>query len=190
MACTGYPDCKTTRQLTQAKASAPIPLEEKCPKCDRNLVLRTGRFGEFVACSGYPKCKWVKQNFIGVTCPKCGEGEVAEKKARRGNLFYGCSEYPKCDFTSAYKPVAEPCPQCGSSYLVQKDLKSGTVLMCPNNKKSADVDEKPKRGKKKAEEATAVKCDYSRPAPELTPVAVEQAPPPPASTEEASQVVQ
>ena len=190
MACTGYPDCKTTRQLNQAKAAAPIPLDEKCPKCDRNLVLRTGRFGEFVACSGYPKCKWVKQNFIGVTCPKCGEGEIAEKKARRGNLFYGCSEYPKCDFTSAYKPVAEQCPQCGSPYLVQKDLKSGTVLMCPNNKKSADVEEKRKRGKKKAEEATAIKCDYSRPAPELTPVPAEQAPPSPTEAGEVTQVVQ
>ncbi|MEO8724583.1 MAG: type I DNA topoisomerase [Acidobacteriaceae bacterium] len=177
MACTGYPDCKTTRQLTATKATAPIPLDEKCPKCDRNLVLRTGRFGEFVACSGYPKCKYVKQNFIGVTCPKCGEGEIAEKKARRGNLFYGCSEYPKCDFTSNNKPIAEQCPQCGSAYLVQKDLKSGTVLVCPNNKKSVD-EEKPKRGRKKVAGEVApavVKCDYSRPAPELTPVPVEQA---------------
>ncbi|HEY0566387.1 MAG TPA: type I DNA topoisomerase [Terriglobales bacterium] len=169
MACTGYPDCKTTRQLGQQKAAAPIPLEEACPKCSKNLVQREGRFGTFVACSGYPKCKYVKQNFIGVTCPQCGEGEIAEKKARRGNLFYGCSEYPKCDFTAAYKPVAEPCPECGSPYLLQKDLKSGTVLVCPNKKSSED---KPKRGKKKAEPETTVKCDYSRPAPELTPVAL------------------
>src|SRR5438270_3331623 len=97
MACTGYPDCKTTRQLQAVKASAPTPLDENCPKCGKNLVQRECRYGTFVACSGYPKCKWGKQNFIGVTCPKCGEGEIAEKKARRGNLFYGCSEYPKCD---------------------------------------------------------------------------------------------
>jgi DNA topoisomerase-1 len=182
MACTGYPDCKTTRQLNQPKAAAPIVLEEKCPKCDKNLVQREGRFGTFVACSGYPKCKWVKQNFIGVTCPECGEGEIAEKKARRGNLFYGCSEYPKCEFTSAYKPVAEQCPKCGSSYLVQKDLKSGTILVCPNNKKGED--EKPKRGKKKGAEEAAAKCDYSRPAPELTPVQPETAPPVSAATEQ------
>ena len=162
MACTGYPDCKTTRRLDQAKKVPDIPLEEKCPQCGRNLILRHGRFGEFTSCSGYPDCKYVKQNFIGVKCPKCKEGEIVEKKARRGNIFYGCGNYPNCDFTSAYKPVAEACPECGNPYLVEKNLKSGSVLACPN-KKMAD-DDAPKRRKKKGEaDAPAVKCDYSRP---------------------------
>ena len=164
MACTGYPDCKTTRRLDQGKKVPDIPLDEKCPRCDRNLVLRHGRFGEFVSCSGYPECKWVKQNYIGVKCPECKDGEIAEKKARRGNMFYGCSNYPKCRFTSAYKPVAEPCPECGSSYLLEKNLKSGTFLVCPNNKRT-EPDEPKRRGKKgKAPEGSteAVKCDYSR----------------------------
>ena len=104
------PDCKTTRRLDQAKKIPDVPLDEKCPQCGRNLVLRHGRFGEFVSCSGYPECKWVKQNFIGMKCPQCKDGELVEKKARRGNFFYGCSNYPKCDFTSATKPVAEACP--------------------------------------------------------------------------------
>ena len=99
MACTGYPDCKTTRRLDQAKKVPDIPLDEKCPQCGRNLLLRHGRFGEFVSCSGYPECKWVKQNYIGVKCPECKTGDLAEKKARRGNFFYGCSNYPKCRFT-------------------------------------------------------------------------------------------
>jgi len=134
MACTGYPDCKTTRRLDQGKKVPDIPLEETCPQCNRNLVLRHGRYGEFVSCSGYPECKYVKQNFIGVKCPDCKTGELVEKKARRrGNLFYGCSNYPKCKFTSAHKPVAEKCPQCGSEYLVQKTLKSGEVMACPNS---------------------------------------------------------
>jgi DNA topoisomerase-1 len=134
MACTGYPDCKTTRRLDQGKKVPDIPLEETCPQCNRNLVLRHGRYGEFVSCSGYPECKYVKQNFIGVKCPDCKTGELVEKKARRrGNLFYGCSNYPKCKFTSAHKPVAEKCPQCGSEYLVQKTLKSGEVIACPNS---------------------------------------------------------
>ena len=111
MACTGYPDCKTTRRLDQGKKIPDVPLDEKCPQCARNLVLRHGRFGEFVACSGYPECKWVKQNFIGMKCPQCKDGELVEKKARRGNFFYGCSNYPKCDFTSATKPVAESLPR-------------------------------------------------------------------------------
>jgi len=179
MACTGYPDCKTTRRLDQGKRVPDVSLEEICPRCGRNLVLRHGRYGEFVSCSGYPECKYIKQNLIGVKCPQCKDGDVAEKKARRrGNIFYGCTNYPKCDFTSAYKPVAEPCPNCGSPYLLEKNLKSGSVLVCPNNKgKAVDEEEQPKpkrRGKKAdaTEEAAgpAVKCDYSRPIP--TPEAV------------------
>jgi DNA topoisomerase-1 len=177
MACTGYPDCKTTRRLDQGKRVPDVPLEELCPKCGRNMVLRHGRYGEFISCSGYPECKYIKQNFIGVKCPQCADGELVEKKARRrGNTFYGCSNYPNCEFTSAYKPVPEACPQCGSPYLLEKHLKSGSLLICPNNsKKAADEEEQPKpkrkpRGKKGAEAAeeakpaavATLKCDYSR----------------------------
>jgi len=132
MACTGYPDCKTTRRLDQGKKVPDIPLDELCPKCGRNLMIRHGRFGEFTACSGYPDCKYVKQNFIGVKCPLCKDGDLVEKKARKGNTFYGCSNYPKCKFTSANRPIAEKCPSCGSEYLVEKILKSGPVIACPN----------------------------------------------------------
>jgi DNA topoisomerase-1 len=162
MACTGYPDCKTTRRLDQGKKIPDVPLEEKCPQCGRNLVLRHGRYGEFVSCTGYPECKWVKQNYIGMKCPECKQGELAEKKARRGNIFYGCSNYPKCHFTSASKPVAEPCPECGSSYLLEKTAKDGTFLVCPNSKGNAPVKSKG-RGKKKAVEPGAAKtCHYAR----------------------------
>ena len=179
MACTGYPDCRTTRRLDQGRKVPDVPLEETCPQCGRNMVLRHGRYGEFVSCSGYPECKYIKQNFIGVKCPQCKDGELVEKKARRrGNLFYGCSNYPKCDFTSAYKPVAETCPQCGSPYLLEKHLKSGDFLVCPNNtRKASEEEEQPKtkkRGKKgKAEELApaVVKCDYSRPIPKPEAVA-------------------
>ena len=132
MACTGYPDCKTTRRLDQGKKVPDIPLDELCPKCGRNMMIRHGRFGEFTACSGYPDCKYVKQNFIGVKCPLCKDGEIVEKKARKGNTFYGCGNYPKCKFTSAGKPLAEKCPSCGSEYLVEKTLKAGPVVACPN----------------------------------------------------------
>jgi DNA topoisomerase-1 len=143
MACTGYPDCKTTRRLDQGRKVPDIPLEEICPKCGRNMVIRHGRYGEFTSCSGYPECKYVKQNFIGVKCPLCKDGDIVEKKARRkGNTFYGCSNYPKCKFTSANKPIAEKCPTCGSDYLVEKNLKAGPVIACPNKE-----------------------CDYERPAP-------------------------
>ena len=132
MACTGYPDCKTTRRLDQGKRVPDIPLDEPCPKCGRNLMIRHGRYGEFTACSGYPDCKYVKQNFVGVKCPLCKDGELVEKKARKGNTFYGCSNYPKCKFTSANKPIAEKCPSCGNEFLVEKNLKAGPVVACPN----------------------------------------------------------
>lgn len=163
MACTGYPDCKTTRRLDQAKKVPDIPLDEKCPQCGRNLLIRHGRFGEFVSCSGYPDCKYVKQNLIGVKCPDCKDGDIAEKKARRGNYFYGCTNYPKCEFTSAFKPVAEECPVCKSPYLLEKTLKDGVYLVCPNNKRTT-AEEPKRRGKKKKIETveSTVKCDYSR----------------------------
>ncbi|HUM04509.1 MAG TPA: type I DNA topoisomerase [Terriglobales bacterium] len=133
MACTGYPDCKTTRRLDQGKRVPDIPLEEICPECKtRNLIIRHGRYGEFTSCSGYPDCKYVKQNFIGVKCPLCKEGDLVEKRARKGNTFYGCSRYPKCKFTSAAKPIAEKCPDCGSEYLVERMRKDGPVIACPN----------------------------------------------------------
>ena len=142
MACTGYPDCKTTRRLDQGKKVPDIPLDELCPKCGRNMMIRHGRYGEFTTCSGYPECKYVKQNYIGVKCPDCKDGDLVEKRARKGNTFYGCSNYPKCKFTSANKPIAEKCPSCGSEYLVEKNLKAGPVIACPNKE-----------------------CDYERPAP-------------------------
>ena len=132
LACTGYPDCKTTRRLDQGKKVPDIPIDELCPKCGRNMMIRHGRFGEFTACSGYPECKYVKQNYIGVKCPLCKDGDLVEKKARKGNTFYGCGNYPKCKFTSAGKPLAEKCPSCGSEYLVEKMLKAGPVIACPN----------------------------------------------------------
>jgi DNA topoisomerase-1 len=142
MACTGYPDCKTTRRLDQGKRVPDIPLDEPCPKCGRNLMIRHGRYGEFTACSGYPDCKFVKQNFIGMKCPLCKDGDLVEKKARKGNTFYGCSAYPKCKFTAAHKPIAEKCPSCGHEFLVEKFLKAGPVIACPNKE-----------------------CDFERPAP-------------------------
>jgi len=169
MSCPGYnedPPCKTFRKLTQKqqqKQSQPVPTGEDCPQCGKPLVTRQGAYGEFVSCSGYPKCKYIKQNIIeGIKCPKCGQGDIAERKARRGNLFWGCTNYPKCDFTSNYKPVAEKCPDCGSPFLVEKTLRSGIFLECPNKKKTAEEETPKKRGKKVVEAAVTVECSYSK----------------------------
>jgi DNA topoisomerase I len=178
MSCPGYsedPPCKTIRKLSQKQQQKPPePTGEACPECGKPLVLRQGAYGEFVSCSGYPKCKYVKQNLIeGMKCPKCGVGDIAERKARRGNIFWGCTNYPKCDFTSNYKPVAEKCPECGNPYLVEKTLKSGIYLECPNKKKGAEEEKPKKKGKKVAqpEPGAEVVCHYSK--------RIGDAPPPP-----------
>jgi len=131
-ACSGYPDCKTTKRIGGEQKKSDVPLDEKCPQCGSNLILKQGRFGEFTACSNYPKCKFVKQKTIGVKCPNCSEGEVVERRSKRGKTFYGCSRYPDCDFVAWGKPLAEKCPECGSSYLIEKWLKAGPVAQCPN----------------------------------------------------------
>jgi DNA topoisomerase-1 len=135
LACTGYPECKTTRKIITTKqgVAAAKPdqiLDEKCPKCESNLVLKQGRFGEFTACSNYPACKYVKQKSTGLVCPKDG-GDVVERKSKRGKAFYGCANYPDCDFVLWNKPVLEPCPKCGEKFLVEKITKRhGRQLLC------------------------------------------------------------
>jgi DNA topoisomerase-1 len=132
LACTGYPDCKTTKQIGGPQKKPDQPLDEKCPQCGNNLVLKTGRYGEFTACSNYPTCKYVKQKTIGVKCPECSDGEVVERRSKRGKTFYGCSRWPDCNFVAWGKPVSEKCPECGSPYMVEKWLKAGPVWQCPN----------------------------------------------------------
>ena len=131
-ACTGYPDCKTTKPIGGTQKKPDVPLDEKCPVCGSNMVLKTGRFGEFTACGNYPTCKHVKQKTIGMKCPECNEGEVVERRSKRGKTFYGCNRWPDCNFVTWGKPVQEKCPECGGPYMVEKWLKAGPVLQCPN----------------------------------------------------------
>jgi DNA topoisomerase-1 len=131
-ACTGYPDCKTTKQIGGPQKKPDQKLDEICPQCGNHLVLKTGRFGEFTACSNYPTCKYVKQKTIGVKCPECNEGEVVERRSKRGKTFYGCNRWPECNFVAWGKPVPEKCPECGSPYMIEKWLKAGTFWQCPN----------------------------------------------------------
>jgi len=134
-ACSGYPQCRTTRKIARgedARAAKPdVPLDELCPACGNNLALKHGRYGEYVACSRYPKCRFIKQKGTGVQCPRGCGGELVEKKSRRGKIFYGCSNYPDCDHAIWHKPLPLPCPQCGSSYTLEKTTKrTGTIRYC------------------------------------------------------------
>jgi DNA topoisomerase-1 len=138
LACTGYPECRNTKRIVvgegTVQAVADQPLDEKCPQCGKNLVIKHGRYGAFTACSNYPECKYVKKQTLGIPCPEKGcSGEIVVRRSKRGRNFYGCSRYPDCKFTVWNKPVAEACPQCGSPILLEKASKqSGPIRYCPN----------------------------------------------------------
>ncbi len=124
--CSNWPDCSYIRNLDGQERKEPEVLEETCPQCGKPLAKKWGRFGPFIGCTGYPECRYIKreEQKTGVQCPKCGQGDLVVKRARRGkrgSLFYGCNRYPECDFTVGQRPVPDPCPSCGSLMVQQKD---------------------------------------------------------------------
>ena len=134
--CSGYPECKYTKPLDKKERAEPKPIGRECPDCGGELVEREGRMGRFIACSNYPKCKHTEPVTIpGLACPKCGEGEIAEKRTKRGKVFWSCTRYPECDWSSWDEPVPVPCPDCDHAYLVKKSTKArGEFLKCPQCK--------------------------------------------------------
>ncbi|HEY8483038.1 MAG TPA: type I DNA topoisomerase [Longimicrobiales bacterium] len=131
--CTGYPECRYTRPLDQKQKKEARPIGRACPECGGELVEREGRLGAFIACSNYPKCRHTEPVTIpGLKCPACGEGDIAEKRTRRGKAFWGCTRYPDCEWSIWDRPVPEPCPGCGHSFLVDKATKArGSFRQCP-----------------------------------------------------------
>jgi DNA topoisomerase-1 len=123
LACSGYPDCKTTRRIHINESGSIQAKKEK-------LLIKHGRFGEFTACSNYPDCRYIKLKEIGVACPKDG-GAVVERRSRKGRTFYGCNNYPDCDFVTWNKPIAKACPKCKAPYVLEKRTKrDGEFLYC------------------------------------------------------------
>jgi DNA topoisomerase-1 len=102
-----------------APTTQPQQTDEKCPECESPMVIRSGRYGPFLACSRYPECKGAKPLPTGATCPKDG-GELVERRTRRGT-FYGCANYPECDFTVRNRPLPQPCPTCGALLTLERD---------------------------------------------------------------------
>lgn len=109
------------------------PAGFNCDICGAPMVIKMGRYGKFYACSRFPDCRNTKAivKKIGVTCPKCGKGDVVEKKSKRNRKFFGCSRYPDCDFVSWDKPIGRDCPNDGH-FLVEKKNKKGSLILCPN----------------------------------------------------------
>jgi DNA topoisomerase-1 len=125
-------------QVDQAKERMPevkvepIILDRACPNCGNPLTIREGRFGKFIGCSDFPTCRytepWLEK--IGVKCPQC-DGEIVQRRTRRGRIFYGCSNYPQCDFASWKQPLPQPCPKCGG--VLVKDNRKSTCLNCKSH---------------------------------------------------------
>ena len=125
--CSGYPECRYTRPLEGeagegSQGAQPQATDERCPACESPMVIRSGRFGAFLACSRYPECKGAKPLPTGATCPKDGGGLV-ERRARRAT-FYGCANYPDCDFTVRDRPIPQPCPNCSGLLTTTRDGKA------------------------------------------------------------------
>ncbi len=142
LGCSAYPECSYTRNLEEAGGEGEGEEAEEipdCEKCGRPMALRRSRYGAFFGCTGYPECKNIRKigpappepKGTGVPCPECGEGEIQEKRSRRGKIFFSCNRYPDCKFALWKRPVARACPRCGTPYLLEKTTKKkGPHLVC------------------------------------------------------------
>jgi len=139
IACSNYPACKSTRNIPQSEDGEKSTkggemTDTVCPKCGKSMLIKHGRFGRFLGCSGYPDCKHTMPISLGVKCPQEGcEGQIIEKRTKKGRSFFGCSNYPTCTFALWDKPIPESCPQCKSPFLLEKYSRSdGSYKACPN----------------------------------------------------------
>lgn len=144
LACPGYkedPPCKNTQNFEKLPDGTikivpklELTTDEKCEKCSSPMVVKTGRFGKFLACSAYPECKTTKPIALGVKCPSpgCG-GDLVQKRTRKGRSFYSCSRYPQCEYALWDRPVNKTCPTCQAPFLVEKVSKQdGRSVQCRN----------------------------------------------------------
>jgi DNA topoisomerase-1 len=140
LACPGYkedPPCRNTQNFERLPdgtvkivAKQDMTTDEKCEKCGSPMVIKSGRFGRFMACSAYPTCKTTKPIPLGVKCPRDG-GDLTQKRSKKGRTFYACTNYPKCEFALWDRPVNRPCPKCQAPFLVEKASKrTGITIQC------------------------------------------------------------
>ena len=128
-ACSGYPDCRNVLPQKGKAGVAAEPTDETCETCGAPMVIRHGRYGRFLACSTYPKCRTVRSLPLNVKCPRC-HAPLTQRRSKRGRAFYGCTKYPECTFVLWQRPIAEPCPECGATFLVERQTRQGRELRC------------------------------------------------------------
>jgi DNA topoisomerase I len=137
VACQGYPECRFTSEFVSENGATRLveqpTTDEKCPNCTSPMVVKTGRFGRFLACSAYPKCKTTKAITTGIQCSECKQGELSEKRTRFGKIFFSCTRYPECKYAIWDRPIKTPCPSCQHPFLVEHyTKKEGASIRCPN----------------------------------------------------------
>lgn len=125
---------KAYENIEKVKIEDPVT-DVICDKCGRNMVIKMGRYGKFLACPGFPECRNTKPlvEKVGVKCPECGKGEIVVKRSKKGRIFYGCDSYPKCEFVSWNKPIDEKCPKC-KSILTEMNSRGKKIIKCSNDK--------------------------------------------------------
>ena len=134
LACNNYPKCENIKSFREVYAQQKEVeyTGETCAKCGSKTIFREGKFGRFIGCEKYPECDYVKNITLGISCPKCKEGEILERKSKRNKVFYGCSHYPNCDFVSWHKPFLQACPNGDSEIMEERySKKKGNYLKCP-----------------------------------------------------------
>ena len=156
LACSGYPDCSFTSDYERDEKGhirtverQENPTDEVCEKCGKPMLLKNGRYGNFLACSGYPKCRNTRPVSSGIACPRegCG-GSLVARMSRRGR-FYGCSKYPECKMLFQGEPMMENCPECGAPVLFRRAGKTGLgTLFCINPSCKYKKKEKPETDEK------------------------------------------
>ncbi|MCX7769731.1 MAG: type I DNA topoisomerase [Proteobacteria bacterium] len=136
LACSGYPDCKNIKNFEKDKEGKIVIIKQneksgkKCPECGADLIIKRGKYSNFLACERYPDCKYTESIKLEISCPLCNS-PLIERKNKKGKTFYGCSAYPSCKFISNQKPYNEPCPECGNPYLVESIEKKVPIYKCP-----------------------------------------------------------
>ncbi|NOZ02580.1 MAG: type I DNA topoisomerase [Deltaproteobacteria bacterium] len=135
LGCSGYPDCRNTSEFERdEKGKVTIRKPEEvgsCPKCGKPLLVRSGKFGRFIACSGFPDCDFKKTYTLPQQCPEEGcTGHMVEKRSRKGKRFFSCERYPDCKFSTSLKPLDQPCPQCGAPNLFLLNRRNARTAKC------------------------------------------------------------
>jgi DNA topoisomerase-1 len=146
LGCSNYPKCRNTREFTrdaqgQIVINEPKYTGDACPTCGKNMIIRSGRYGDYIACVEYPSCPTVKSPQSDVKCPEEGcSGHLVPRRTKAGKTFWGCTNYPGCQYAVWDKPVNQPCPACNFKIMTEKTNKrDGTRRVCPSCKAVGEI---------------------------------------------------